>query len=104
MTVFCIGIKFSIVSAMDQAIIKQVVTFKSLEGFPCSSLNRFNKKKDDLSEGERQNIRKQLYDTGQKKLLVLFNIVTLLPFELQKKIVMDVCNDNEGANFLTNPW
>jgi len=92
--VFCVVIECGTVYAMDRAIVvpDQKPTFKSLAGIPLLSLEKVSDNRNRWSEEKKQKIRQQLQESGEEKLLVLFNLATLLSPDLQKIIVNNVCN------------
>lgn len=93
--IFCGGVELQLVCAeKNRAIVVQQPTFKSLERIPWS-LDKFNEQKNNLSAEKIKKIRERLNHTSNEKVSLLFDMATLLPKEIQRKIVTNVCYDPE---------
>lgn len=94
--VLCSGI-----SAMDLSVVKkdktQVLTFKSLEGLPCFSLQGIKKLWEKFPEPKKKKITQLLMDTKDERIITLFNVATQLPTELHTRIVSWLFNEHGGV-------
>ncbi|HSC24810.1 MAG TPA: hypothetical protein VLB80_01165 [Candidatus Babeliales bacterium] len=91
--------------ALQPCVQEQIVTFKSLHGFPCISLYQSKKWWKALSNNHQQEVQQAIKNTNDERLLALFNVAILLPQELQKKIALELLDQNkeEVEKFLKIP-
>lgn len=78
----------------DRAVIpydqSKTITFKSLHGFPCLSLTKGGVSYQKLPQEKRDVIRQKIMSTGDECILTLFNVATLLPRELQIRVISEL--------------
>lgn len=82
----------------------QHVTFKSLKGFPLTSINKGQQWFSSLSETDRKSVTKKIVSHNDERLMALFNIATLQTKELQSLIAQRLYRDHEQVHdFLHMP-
>jgi len=86
---------------MDDPVVSHsqsnLTTFKSLHGMPCLSLAQAGTSYKKLSPERQEIIKKKIIDTNDERWLALFNVATLLPRELQIRVVSELfrCHVNK---------
>jgi hypothetical protein len=83
----------------NRAIVVQQSTFKFLERIPWS-LDKFKEQRNNLSEEKMKKIRERLSRTGNEKTLILFDMATLLPREVQEKIINCMSSNDRDVKLL----
>jgi hypothetical protein len=83
----------------------EIITFKSLQGFPLICLNKGKNWVEKLSEKKRNQVRECMIHHNDMRLLALFNVATKLPLDLQRALVLKMFHNNENAadKFLNMP-
>lgn len=76
---------------------KQNISFKTLHGFPCIPLCKGKNWYDALTKNQKNKIHKRIayIEKDNPCLAMLFNVAVTFPSDIQQKLALDFCNQNE---------
>lgn len=102
--VITFGVAYPMKRSIESDIISQSATFKSLKGFPLTSLRKGAQWFVSLSEKDRGDVTAIIINHKDKRLELLFNIATKVSLDVQPIVVSYVYRDNiQANNFLAMP-
>lgn len=106
-SVFCMLISFGVAYPMKRALElddknQRIVTFKSLKGFPLTSLSKGAVWFSSLSERDKGKVTTNIINHNDDRLKLLFNVVTRLPEDIKKLITAHLFEEDKKITNLSN--